>query len=108
MTASAADAGIHHASLTREESVQLAALFKPLSDPTRAALFGAIAQQESCVHELAESLDMEQSAISHQLRSLRDQALVETRRQGKHIYYSLADTHVRNLYHQAIDHVRHQ
>ncbi len=91
-----------------DEATRLAALFKPLSDPTRAALFGAIANQERCVHELAELLDMEQSAISHQLRSLRDQALVQTRREGRHIYYSLADTHVRNLFTQAVDHLRHQ
>jgi len=89
------------------EATRLATLFKPLSDPSRVALFSAMADGETCVHELADRFDMEQSAVSHQLRTLRDQHLVTTRRQGRHIFYSLADSHVQAIFHFALQHLRH-
>ncbi len=94
-------------SLGPTEAAEMAALFKPLSDPTRVALFSALAEGELCVHELAGHFGMEQSTVSHQLRTLRDRNLVSTRRQGRHIHYSLADTHVRDIFEFALEHLRH-
>lgn len=99
--------GVQATALDINEATRLAALFKPLADPSRVALFSALAGDEVCVHELAEQFGMEQSAVSHQLRILRAQNLVTTRRQGRHIYYTLADTHVRAIFEYALEHVRH-
>ena len=83
----------------------LAEMFKALSDPTRLRIITALAQGEVCVHELSEALGMSQSAVSHQLRLLRHQGLVRGRREGRHIYYRLADEHVYDLLKQALDHL---
>jgi len=93
--------------LSEAEAVTLAALFKALSDPSRLILFSALADGEECVHELTDRHQMEQSAVSHQLRTLRNQNLVKTRRDGRHIHYSLADSHVRDVFTFALEHVRH-
>ena len=94
-------------SLSPAESESLAALFKALADPSRLSLFSVLAEGEACVHELADHLEKEQSTVSHQLRTLRDQKLVVTRRDGRHIYYSLADSHVRDIFAFAVEHARH-
>jgi len=93
--------------LSPHEAETLAALFKALSDPSRLALFSTLADGEACVQELADRLRMEQSTVSHQLRTLRNQNLVKTRRSGRHIHYSLADSHVRDVFTFALEHVRH-
>lgn len=93
--------------LDPEEATRLAAIFKPLADPSRVALISALADAEVCVHELADQFGMEQSAVSHQQRILRAQNLVTTRRLGRHIYYTLTDTHVRGIFEYALEHVRH-
>ncbi|NJL93827.1 MAG: helix-turn-helix transcriptional regulator [Anaerolineae bacterium] len=71
--------------------------FKVLSDPTRVRLLAALAERELCVTELTQILDMEQSAVSHQLRALRSSELVRNRRVGRQVYYSLNDHHIRDL-----------
>lgn len=75
----------------------LADTFKTLGDPTRVKLLFALMQQELCVCDLAALIDVSESAVSHQLRVLRGQKLVRFRRDGKNLYYSLDDEHVRTL-----------
>lgn len=85
----------------------LAAIFKSLGDPTRLKLLAAIAAKEQCVHDLTERFDIEQSAASHQLRKLRDGDLVTARKEGRHVFYALADDHVRTLIDVGLEHVAH-
>ena len=84
---------------------QLADLFKVVGDPTRIRLLSVLSQQELCVQDIADALSMTQSAISHQLRILKQSALVKFRREGKTIYYSLADDHVATIMAQGLEHV---
>lgn len=87
---------------------EVADFFKVMGDPTRVHILWALDQGEICVCELAELLDMTVSAISHQLQSLRGAKLVKSRRQGKHIFYSLDDEHVRDVFETAIQHLAHK
>ncbi|NLW91791.1 MAG: winged helix-turn-helix transcriptional regulator [Syntrophomonadaceae bacterium] len=84
----------------------LADTFKTLGDPTRLKLLFALMQQELCVCDLAALIEVSESAVSHQLRVLRGQKLVRFRRDGKNLYYSLDDDHVRTLFAQGLEHVR--
>lgn len=93
--------------LVATDARALAALFKALSDPIRLRLVSSLVGSRHCVHELSESLGLEQSAVSHKLRTLRDAGLVSASREGRHIYYSLADQHVRKVFDTALAHVRH-
>ena len=93
--------------LSEEETKQLADTFKVLGDPTRIKLIQALSIKELCVCDLATLLDMSQSAVSHQLRVLRNMRLVKYRREGKVVYYSLDDSHIVNLFAEGLDHIRH-
>lgn len=84
---------------------QLAELFKMFGDTTRVRIMCVLFQRELCVCEIAELLDMGQSAISHQLRLLRNAHLVKVRRDGKQSYYSLDDDHVREIYLMGLEHI---
>ena len=88
-------------------SQRLADIFKMLGDPTRIKLLALLASSEMRVSDIAESLDMGQSAISHQLRVLRDARLVKFRKEGKEAWYSLDDDHVVKLMRQGLEHVSH-
>ena len=89
-----------------EESLyDLAELFKVFGDTTRIRILYALFEAEMCVCDIAQILNMTQSAISHQLRVLKQARLVRNRREGKQIYYSLADDHVRTIIGQGMDHV---
>jgi ArsR family transcriptional regulator len=79
-------------------------LLKGFADETRLRLLCLLRDREVCVHELVDALDMSQSAISHQLRVLRDARLVTHRREGRHVYYRLADAHVREMLENALTH----
>lgn len=93
-------------SLTDEEILyRVAELFKIFGDPTRIRILHVLFQKELCVQDIADSLEMSQSAISHQLRILKQSALVKFRREGKTIYYSLADDHVATILMQGLEHV---
>ncbi|CAM3683858.1 metalloregulator ArsR/SmtB family transcription factor [Erysipelothrix urinaevulpis] len=92
--------------LDEEEYHDLSELFKMFSDPTRLRIFTVLAQGAIRVDDLRLTLDMTQSAISHQLSSLRKLNLVKTRRVGRNIYYSLSDDHVMQIFMQALEHVR--
>jgi len=79
-------------------------LMKGFADPTRLRLLWLLRDGEQCVHVLVEALDVSQSAVSHQLRLLRDASLVVSRRRGRHVFYRLADDHVRRLLANAVSH----
>ena len=83
----------------------LADLFKLFGDTTRAKIMFSLLESEMCVCAIAEFLGMTQSAISHQLRVLRDANLVGCRRQGKTVYYFLADDHVRTIIEMGFEHL---
>ncbi len=95
------------AGLDPKTAGELAAVFKALADPTRLRLIAALLDGERCVHELTEHLEMQQSAVSHQLRTLRHLRLVRFRKDGRHVYYALDDSHVRRLFDFALEHVAH-
>jgi ArsR family transcriptional regulator, lead/cadmium/zinc/bismuth-responsive transcriptional repressor len=83
----------------------MAELFGVLADPNRLRLLSALANQELCVCDLTASMKMTQSAVSHQLRLLKAWRLVSYRREGRNIYYSLADSHIISLYRSAAEHL---
>ena len=83
----------------------LAELFKVFGDSTRIRILFVLFEAEVCVCDLAEALGMTQSAISHQLRILKQNKLVKSRREGKSIFYSLADGHVRTIIAQGREHI---
>lgn len=89
----------------RQNLQELSQTFKALSDPTRLKIVLALAQEELCVCDLAALADVSISAISHQLRLLRNMRLVSYRKEGKMVYYRLDDEHVENLIHEASRHV---
>ena len=83
----------------------LAELFKVFGDSTRIRILYVLLEAEMCVCDLAQLLNMTQPAISHQLRVLRDYNLVRARREGKTVYYSLSDDHVRTVIGQGYEHI---
>lgn len=87
-----------------EELFALAELFRMFSDSTRIRILYALSFRELCVCDIAASLNMTQSAISHQLRALRQGRLVRCRREGKTVFYSLADHHVMTILAQGMEH----
>ena len=87
------------------ELYDLADLFKIFGDSTRIRILSVLSDTEVCVCDLAKALNITQSAISHQLRILKQNKLVKSRREGKSIYYSLADDHVRTIINQGRDHI---
>lgn len=101
----------HHLHLPAEPPAdeilyKLADLYKVFGDPTRIRILYALSSGELCVCDIAEVLGMTQSAISHQLRVLKQSALVKFRRDGKTVYYSLADSHISTILAQGLDHVQ--
>ena len=92
--------------MPEEDSLyDLAELFKVFGDSTRVRILWALDSSEMCVCDIAYLLNMTQSAISHQLRVLKQAALVKSRRDGKIVYYSLADEHVRTIFDQGLSHI---
>lgn len=88
-----------------EEISDLSDLFKVFGDSTRLKIMFVLFESEVCVCDLAELLNMTQSAISHQLKVLKQSKLVTSRREGKSIFYSLADSHVRSIIAQGREHI---
>lgn len=88
-----------------EELYDLAELFKVFGDSTRIRILFVLFEAEVCVCDLAEALHMTQSAISHQLKILKNSRLVKSRREGKSVFYSLADSHVRTMIDQGREHI---
>jgi ArsR family transcriptional regulator len=83
----------------------LAELFKIFGDSTRIKILYALIESELCVGDIAQLLNLSQSAVSHQLRILKDAKLVKFRREGKVIFYALDDEHVRNILNMGMEHV---
>ncbi len=96
------------AQLVDERSAaQLSEFFRALGDATRVRIISALSAGELCVCDLAATLDMSPSAVSHQLRVLRQLHLVHRRKAGQMVYYTLDDAHVSTLFREGMDHVGH-
>lgn len=93
--------------LTELKAIKLAELFSALSDASRVRLISLLMEGEMSVSTLAEELKMTESAVSHQLRGLRQMHLVRARKDGRQVFYSLDDDHVAKLFSMGLDHVEH-
>ena len=93
--------------LTELKAIKLAELFSALSDASRIRLISLLIEGEKSVSALAEELKMTESAVSHQLRGLRQMHLVRARKNGRQVFYSLDDDHVTKLFSMGLDHVEH-
>jgi DNA-binding transcriptional ArsR family regulator len=94
--------------VNENEIRDLSDIFKLLGDPTRLRIIDALSKSEKCVNDIAAELGMTQSAISHQLRLLRNMRMVKFRKEQKSVIYSLDDEHVLRLFLQALEHTRHE
>ena len=95
--------------MPKEETLyDLSELFKVFGDSTRIRILFVLFEAEVCVCDLAAALGMTQSAVSHQLKILKQNKLVKARREGKSIFYSLADSHVRTIIDQGLEHVEEE
>ncbi|MCJ7694343.1 MAG: metalloregulator ArsR/SmtB family transcription factor [Anaerolineaceae bacterium] len=88
-------------------ATSMANTLKGLADPTRLRLLSVLFCGETCVNDLAEKLGMTQSAISHQLRVLRDLKFVSYRREGQQVIYGIDDEHIGDLFQRALEHAEH-
>jgi ArsR family transcriptional regulator, lead/cadmium/zinc/bismuth-responsive transcriptional repressor len=93
--------------LTELKAIQLAELFSALSDASRIRIISLLLDGEMSVSALADELKMTESAVSHQLRGLRQMRLVRARKEGRQVFYTLEDDHVTKLYIMGLDHVEH-
>jgi len=107
-TLSGDTAAVKSQMITEHTAERLAEVFKALGDPTRIKIIYALSQKELCVHDLTQILNMGQSAISHQLRYLRNLRIVKRRKEGKTVFYSLDDDHVEQIFVQTLQHVTHE
>lgn len=89
----------------REYVEQIADLFKAFGDATRVQILFLLLREEMCVSQITEAVELTQSAISHQLRILKQMHLIKYRREGKNIVYALADDHVRTILQMGLEHV---
>ena len=96
---------VHTYMPTEEKLYDLAELFKVFGDSTRIRILSVLSMTEMCVCDLAEALNMTASAISHQLRILKQSKLVKNRREGKTVYYALDDDHVRSMIEMGLEHI---
>jgi DNA-binding transcriptional ArsR family regulator len=96
----------HTAALSDATATALAETFKVLGDTTRVRILDALSRAELCVHELAGCVGISESAVSHQLRLLRSMRLVRSRREGRHIFYTVDDDHIAKLFKQGLEHVQ--
>lgn len=89
-----------------EDAGALAETFRTLGDPTRVRMLDALAHGERCVTELAGLIGMSESAVSHQLRLLRNLRVVKSRREGRLVFYAMDDRHILTLFRQGLRHVQ--
>jgi len=92
--------------LNEQTAARVAELFRSFSDPSRVRIIYAILEEEANTSKLAELLGLTSSAVSHHLRGLRQKYIVEARRDGKEVYYSVVDPHIVALFQQGVDHVQ--
>lgn len=93
--------------VTSAVASDLANLFDALSDPTRILIISSLLDGEVGVGELVERLGLTKSAVSHQLRGLRDKRLIRTRKQGRNVFVCIDDDHIIELFQRGLDHVLH-
>ncbi len=93
--------------IDHDDAADLAEMFKALGDSTRVKIIHALLQSELCVHDLSEILNMGQSAVSHQLRYLRNLRIVKRRKEGKTVFYSLDDHHIEQIFIETLNHLKH-
>lgn len=91
--------------LPLDDARTIARFFQVLADPTRVRMVKALADAEWCVTDLTEALGMDQPAVSHQLKYLRDMGLVDWRKRGRHVYYTLSDSHLHDILVSSIEHL---
>lgn len=91
--------------ITGDNAEALAMLFKTMGDPTRIKILNILLNYEACVCDIAEITGMSQSAISHQLRVLKMNRIVKSRKDGKSVFYSLDDNHVKDIFYQGMNHI---
>ena len=89
----------------KETLEQIADLFKGFADPTRVRILSLLQQRELCVTDIVDAVEISQSAVSHQLRILKQMHLIKFRREGKNLWYSLADDHVKTILRMGLEHV---
>ncbi len=94
--------------LDEQTAMQMAALFDSLSDPTRLRILAALMAGEVNVGDLVQLVGLSKSAVSHQLRGLRDKRVIRTRKQGRQVFISLDDEHIAELFQRGLDHVCHE
>lgn len=90
--------------LAEDRATSVAELFRTMGDMNRVRIISLLLHHELCVHDIAELLNMSQSAVSHQMRALRQMRLVRNRKEGRHVYYALDDEHVRQLFEIGLEH----
>src|SRR6476661_7073379 len=93
---------------TAADLAQLSSLLGLMADPTRLRIVAALDTVELCVCDLSATIGISESAVSHQLRQMRDLDVVRARRDGRRVFYSLNDEHVMSIYRQARDHIGHR
>jgi DNA-binding transcriptional ArsR family regulator len=93
--------------LDEQTAIRLADLFGALSDPSRVRIIAELTQGEKNVSAIAEAVGLSDSAVSHQLRGLRQMRLVRARKEGRQVFYSMDDEHIADLYARGLDHVQH-
>ncbi len=98
---------MNSARVTPLRAIELAELFSSLSDASRVRIISSLLETEMSVGVLAQRLHMSESAVSHQLRGLRHMRLIRRRKEGRQVFYSLADNHVEQLFRMGLDHVEH-
>jgi ArsR family transcriptional regulator, lead/cadmium/zinc/bismuth-responsive transcriptional repressor len=91
--------------LPADDAREIARFFQVLADPTRVRIVKALADTEWCVSDLTQALGMDQPAVSHQLKYLRELGLVRWKKTGRHVYYSLSDTHLKDILLASIAHL---
>ena len=99
------NATLDHSVLTLDDAKTIARFFQVLADPTRVRIIKALADAEWCVSDLTQALGMDQPAVSHQLKYLRELRLVAWHKRGRKVYYSLADSHLHDILVSAIEHL---
>ena len=97
----------HTLPLTNQQAEHLAEFFRALSDPTRVRIIAALLEKGYNVGALAQIVGVSESAVSHQLRTLRQMRLVRGVKRGREVFYCLDDEHVRDLFQRGLDHVLH-
>jgi len=98
-------ARVNEAMPAADDFYNLASLYKMFADNTRLKILWALSREEMCVCDLAYLLDMTKSAISHQLRALRLAKLVKYEKRGRNVYYTLMDSHVKEIFEQGFEHI---